>query len=321
MIIRLHVLSPQTLHLHPFLNSSPKPTCRTNPNSSEPKTLLNGLTFPPTRCPITTESSPQTAADSGLRFREKLLYLRALKVNTEKALEKNPDIRSTPIDSLKSVEKCLFSMGIERAALGRIFDMHPQLLTCNPYSDLYPVFEFLLNDVNIPFPDIPKSIIRCPRLLICSVEHQLRPTFRFLEELGFVGQHALSCQTTVLLVSSVEGTLLSKLNYLRELGFSNKEVSRMVLRSPGLLTFSIANNFRPKVEYFLREMNGDLVELKRFPQYFSFSLEGKIKPRHRLLVQNGISLSLPDMLKVSDGEFNARLIEMRLRSVDERLSL
>ncbi len=90
----------------------------------------------------------------------------------------------------------------------------------------------------------------------------------------------------------------------------------MVLRSPGLLTFSIANNFSPKVKYFLEEMQGDILELKRFPQYFSFSLEGKIKPRHRLLVEHRLSLSLPEMLKVSDGEFNSRLIELRLRSVE-----
>ncbi|XP_028099702.1 transcription termination factor MTEF1, chloroplastic-like [Camellia sinensis] len=113
---------------------------------------------------------------------------------------------------------------------------------------------------------------------------------------------------------------MPKLNYLQDLGFSYEEVLILVLRSPGLLTFSISNNFGPKVEYFLKEMNGDLAELKRFLQYFSFSLEGKIKPRHQLLVENGLSLPLPQMLKVSDGELNARLIEMQLRLVDERQS-
>lgn len=92
----------------------------------------------------------------------------------------------------------------------------------------------------------------------------------------------------------------------------------MVVRSPGLLTSSIEKNFRPKVEYFLDEMKGDLAELKRFPQFFSFSLEGKIKPRHRVLVEHGFSLTLPEMLKVSDGEFNSRLIEMQLRRIDDR---
>ncbi|KAI3983140.1 hypothetical protein MKX01_030862 [Papaver californicum] len=194
--------------------------------------------------------------------------------------------------------------------MGRIFGMHPQLLTCDIHTDLYPVFEFLLNDVKISFSEIRKSVVRCPRLLICSVRDQLRPTLYFLRRLGFVGQNGISCQTTLLLVSSVEDTLIPKLDYLK-----------MILRSPGLLTFSVANNFKPKVEYFLNEMEGDLGELKKFPQYFSFSLEGKIKPRHRLLVEHGFSLFLSEMLKVSDGEFSYHLMEMRLQTTDEELSL
>ncbi|KAK9276594.1 hypothetical protein L1049_006129 [Liquidambar formosana] len=310
MIIRLQLL-PQPLL--PHSSSSPKPAKNRNPKK-RPQTLHASSPINP---PTPVSHLPNTS-DSGLLFREKLLYLETdLHVNSSKALLKNPNFRSTPLSSLKSVEKCLSSMGIERSAFGRIFDMNPQLLTCDPYIDLYPVFDFLLNEVNIPYSDIRKSIIRCPRLLICGVNDQLKPTLLFLRKLGFVGEHAITCQTTVLLVSSVEGTLVPKLDYLQSLGFSHGEVVRMVLRSPGLLTFSIANNFRPKVEYFLEEMKGDLAELKRFPQYFSFSLEGKIKPRHRLLVEHGFSLSLSEMLKVSDGEFNARLIEMRLRSVDD----
>lgn len=191
--------------------------------------------------------------------------------------------------------------------------MYPQLLTCEPYSDLYPVLDFLLNDVEIPFPAIRKAVIRCPRLLVCDVGMQLRPTLWFLRKIGFVGSNSITCQTTLLLVSSVDGTLMPKLEYLMSLGFEYEEVVNMVLRSPALLTYSIENNFKPKVEYFLEEMNGDLADLKRFPQYFSFSLERKIKRRHQLLCEYCLSLPLSEMLKPSDGEFSARLIERRLR--------
>lgn len=112
---------------------------------------------------------------------------------------------------------------------------------------------------------------------------------------------------------------MPKLDYLMGLGFEYEEVVNMVLRSPGLLTFSIENNYKPKVDYFLKEMKGDLGDLKRFPQYFSYSLEGKIVPRHRLLVDHGLCVPIWEMLKVSDGEFNARLIEARLKLGDTRL--
>ncbi|CDP09548.1 unnamed protein product [Coffea canephora] len=209
-------------------------------------------------------------------------------------------------------------MGIERSALGRILDMFPQLLTADPSNQIYPVFEFLLNNVEIPFSDIRKCIIRCPRLLVSGVENQLKPAFEFLMKLGFVGANRITCRTTVLLVSNVDHTLTPKIDFLMGLGFEYNEVAKMVIRSPVLLTFSIENNFRPKLEYFLEEMKGDLEELKRFPQYFSFNLEGKIKKRHQMLMQHRLSMPLSRMLKVSDGEFNARLIDMRLQLVEER---
>lgn len=147
------------------------------------------------------------------------------------------------------------------------------------------------------------------------MEERLRPSLCFLRELGFVGPHSLTCQTTLLLVSSVEDTLLPKVEFLRGLGFTRLEVSNMIVRSPALLTLSVVNNLAPKVEFFLKEMNGDVAELKRFPQYFSFSLEGRIKPRHALLVRHGVTLSLQQMLQVSDGGLEDRLFEMRLRGL------
>ncbi|KAI7993975.1 hypothetical protein LOK49_LG11G01428 [Camellia lanceoleosa] len=127
MIIPLQLLPPQTqtltLALLPSLNRSPKP---------HPKILLNCLIPLQTPSPLTPHLTtttaaaadpPQPTSDFGLRFREKLLYLQTLKVNPSKALYKNPNFRSAPFDSLKSVEKCFFSMGIDHSALGRIFDL------------------------------------------------------------------------------------------------------------------------------------------------------------------------------------------------------
>ncbi|KAK4762464.1 hypothetical protein SAY86_008232 [Trapa natans] len=132
--------------------------------------------------------------DSGLLFREKLLYLSSLSVDPQKALRENPDFRSSPLSVLHSVEECLSSCGLPRSSLSRILDMYTSLLTSDPYSDLYPGFDFLLNEVRLPFHDIQKSII--------SVPDQLRPTFSFLRSFGFNGAHAITCQTTVLLVSN-----------------------------------------------------------------------------------------------------------------------
>ncbi|KAF5752078.1 hypothetical protein HS088_TW02G01098 [Tripterygium wilfordii] len=261
-----------------------------------------------------------TTTDSGLLFREKLLYLSNLKIDTDKALQLNPSLRSTPLSSLLALVDFFSSTtGLHGPSLGRILDMYPELLSLpDPASNLSPIFTFLRHEVPLRRSHLPKAISRCPRLLVSSVHRQLRPTLHFLRELGFKGPHSINAQTTMLLVSSVEQTLKPKIEYLTSLGFKYEEVRCMVVRSPGLLTFSVEKNLVPKVDYFFKEMKGDSEELKRFPQYFSFSLEGKIKPRHKLLIENGFSMPLYKMLKVSDGEFNARLIEMRLQLLEGR---
>ncbi|KAJ0027276.1 hypothetical protein Pint_36038 [Pistacia integerrima] len=284
--------------------------------------MITKLHLPPPLPSLSSSLNPtktsQQPPPAGLLFRQKLLHLQTLNVNPHKVLNQNPDFRCTPLASLISLEDYFLSLGLSRPALGRILDMHPKLLTSNIHSDLQPIIQFLLHEVLIPSGDLPKSITRCPRLLVTDVETQLRPAFKFLKELGFVGTRRINCQTTLLLVSSVERTLKPKIEFLKSLGFSDEAVENMVIRSPGLLTFSVENNLVPKVEFLAEEMNGDLEEIKKFPQYFSFSLEKKIKPRYRVLVEHGLKLPLWKMLTVSDGEFDARLIEMRLRLAERK---
>lgn len=132
---------------------------------------------------------------------------------------------------------------------------------------------------------------------------QLKPALFYLQRLGFKDLESLAYQDAILLVSSVEQTLIPKLDYLMSLGFSRSDVVGMVLRCPGLFTFSVENNYKPKFEYFANEMKGSLEELKEFPQYFAFSLEKRIKPRHIEAVEIGKTVPLPLMLKTTDEEF------------------
>ncbi|CAF2090615.1 unnamed protein product [Brassica napus] len=254
---------------------------------------------PPFISAVRTRCFAGETSDTGLLFREKLIYLQDLNVDPHKALRVNPSLRAAPISTVVSVETLLSSTGLSRPAVGRILDMFPDLLTSDPESDILPVLRFLSDEIYLSDEDIPKSITRCPRLLISSVDFQLRPALAFLKTLGFVGRDTVTSRNTVLLVSSVERTLIPKIEFLEEgLGFTRDEVAKMVVRSPALLTYSVENNLAPKVEFFMEEMRGDVKELKRFPQYFSFSLERKIKPRHRLLKEHGILMPLSEMLKV-----------------------
>lgn len=224
-------------------------------------------------------------------------------VDSGKALSQNPSLHTASLHSIQEIVTFLESKGIHQKDLGRIFGMCPKVLTSDIKSELNPVFNFLSYELKVPDQNFRKVINKCPRLLISSVQNQLKPALFYLQRLGFNDIYALAYQDPILLVSSVEKTLIPKLNFLQSLGFSKEDAVGMVLRCPSLFTFSIENNFKPKFDYFAKEMNGSLDELKEFPQYFAFSLEKRIKPRHIEIVLRGIKVALPLMLKTTDEEF------------------
>ncbi|GAB4840652.1 hypothetical protein Ancab_021419 [Ancistrocladus abbreviatus] len=249
----------------------------------------------------------QTHTNLSLQFKEKILCLEILGIDSGKALSLNPLLHSASLQSIHAILSYLESKSIHQKDFPRIFGMCPQILTSDIKSDLNPVFNFLSHDLGVPEQSFRRVVNKCPRLLVCSVRDQLKPALFYLERLGFKDMVSLAYTDPVLLVSSVEKTLIPKLEYLVSLGFRKEEAVGMVLRCPPLFTFSIENNFKPKVEYFVGEMKGRLEELKEFPQYFAFSLENRIKPRHMEVVQNGVKVPLPVMLKSTDDEFSELL--------------
>ncbi|KAL2327430.1 hypothetical protein Fmac_020857 [Flemingia macrophylla] len=246
---------------------------------------------------------PQTHAKLSLEFKEKILCLEVMGVDAGKALSQNPELRTVSLESIHSIISFLMSKGLQEKDLPRIFGMCPKILTSDIKTDLNPVFDFILQELKVPEHSFRRVVNKCPRLLTSSVKDQLTPAFIYLRRLGFKDLVALAYQDSVLLVSNVENTLIPKLKFLETLGLSKDEVRSMVLRCPALLTFSIENNFQPKYEYLAGEMGRKLEELKEFPQYFAFSLENRIKPRHMEIVQSGISLPLSVMLKSTDEDF------------------
>ncbi|XP_051134847.1 transcription termination factor MTEF1, chloroplastic-like [Andrographis paniculata] len=255
----------------------------------------------------------QTKAGISQQFKEKILCLEIMGVDSGQALARNPSLREAPVDSINSVISFLQSKGVHIKDLGRIFGMCPRILTSNIKSDLDPVFSFLSSDLGVPDRNFRMVISKCPRLLISSVGDQLKPALSYLRKLGFRDLKALAYRDSILLVSNVERTLVPKLDYLVSLGISKPDAVRMVLRCPGLFTFSIENNLKPKFNYFAEEMKGKLGEVKEFPQYFTFSLEKRIKPRHMEVVRTGVKIVLPLMLKTSDQAFR-ELLTLKMSS-------
>ncbi|XP_078163568.1 transcription termination factor MTEF1, chloroplastic-like [Carex rostrata] len=300
--------SPSPRNPMPFLlrvlcTSSPIP--QSNPCSKP--IILN----PPIHSPICNfklppepEPEPEPHAD----LKEIILYLEVMGFNAGRIVRNNPDLHGASLQSIHHIIYYLQSKGIRRKDLVKIIDMCPNIITASIKDDLEPVFDFLSKDLEIPESNFYMIIKKCPRLLDCSARDQLKPALNYFQRLGIKDKFGFAYRHPVLLVLNVEKTIMPKVDFLMSLGLSQQEAEFFIYRNPGLLTFSIENNFKPKAEYFFGEMKGSLEELKDFPQYFACSLEGRIKPRHRELVEKGIEMPLAVMLKSMDIEFR-KLVE------------
>jgi len=93
------------------------------------------------------------------------------------------------------------------------------------------------------------------------------------------------------------------MNYFLGMGLSKKDVCSMVSRFSPLLGYSIELVMKPKLEFLLGIMKKPLKSIVEYPRYFSYSLEGKIKPRFLVIKGRNIDCRLTDMFAKNDEIF------------------
>ncbi|GAA0167497.1 hypothetical protein LIER_22419 [Lithospermum erythrorhizon] len=289
-----------------------------NPNNSPPSlSRPKHLHFPPPPPPTTlskdtiSKAKPQIniIPSNGIEIEissssEKLLYLDSLGIDSLHCLSTHPRIIQTPLPQMKSTVEFLYSIKLSIQDIRRCIAMCPEILTSSVSTTLIPAVTFLVRDAHVDTRDLRHVIHRRPRLLICSVHDTLRPTLRFLQQ--SVGVEDVS-KCAPLLSCSVQSKFLPTIQYIQNLGVSEIDTFQMLRRFPALFCYSMVENLEPKFNYFVVEMGRDIKELVDFPHFFSFSLENRIKPRHRLCVEKGVFLALPVMLKLSERRFRERL--------------
>ncbi|CAL9137406.1 unnamed protein product [Musa acuminata var. zebrina] len=244
--------------------------------------------------PSVSSPSPPLVLRFRTSRRQNLRYLKSL------------GITATSPESIAwtlAVVEFLKSKGFSDRHFPRLSSASPTIFSSADVNrTLAPVFAFLVTELSADPDQARDLILRCPDLLMASVDYRLRPTLLFLQELGL---RSLSSPTNLnahLLNTPVE-KLASKIRFLEGLGLSHQEASKVCARCPAIFGYSVENNLRPKVEYLVREMGRSMEEVNEFPQYFAFSMEKKIRPRHLHLKERGVRIPLQRMLLWSDDRF------------------
>lgn len=172
-------------------------------------------------------------------------------------------------------------IGIREDAIGKMLVKFPPILTYSLYKKIRPVVIFLMTEAGVNKKDIGKVIALGPELLGCSIVHKLDVNVKYFLSLGI---------------------------FLRVLG-------QMIADFPMLLRYNI-EVLRPKYKYLRRTMIRPLKDIIEFPRFFSYSLEHRIIPRHKVVIENRLNFKLRYMLACSDEEFDQRVelaVEKRRR--------
>ncbi|KAH0932721.1 LOW QUALITY PROTEIN: hypothetical protein HID58_009838, partial [Brassica napus] len=206
----------------------------------------------------------------------------------------------------------LNSLGISFLTL---FNCHPPLHS-STLSSIKPVVDYMTTPpINFSLQDICHLVSMCPNLLTSYLTSHTIPSASTPSSTSVTPssssprvQRQYTAKTCALVPPGnwypryVETHLPPLLQHQRQapptqsrnLGFLAKGPPRCLQE---LFNYSVAENYELKVSYLVGEIGRDMREILESTQYFSFSLENWIKPRHEACVAKEVRFPLAVMMK------------------------
>ncbi|KAK6277100.1 hypothetical protein POUND7_017423 [Theobroma cacao] len=235
---------------------------------------------------------------------EFLLELGVPKSDIPIILSKRPQLCGISLsENLIPTMTFLENLGVDKKQWAKVIYRFPALLTYSRQK-VKTTLDFLY-EMGISSENVGKILTRCPNIISYSVEDKLRPTAKYFRSLGVdIAVLLLRCPQTFGL--SIEANLKPVTEFFLDKGYTVEEVGIMTSRYGALYTFSLVDNLIPKWDFFLT-MDYSKSELVKFPQYFGYSLEERIKPRVAVVKESGVKLLLNQILSLSSRDFEKAL--------------
>ncbi|CAN6183294.1 unnamed protein product [Urochloa humidicola] len=248
-------------------------------------------------------------------YRQILLFFKRKKISTTAlgiAAKSWPHILGCSMKRMNSILELFDDLGISKKMVVPVITSSPQLLLRKPNDFLQTVLFF--REMGFDKETVGKILCRSPEVFASNVESTLKKKINFLVDFGVSKHHLprIIRKYPEILLLDINHTLLPRMNYLLEVGFSKKDVCSMIYRFSPILGYSIELVMKPKLAFLLRMMKKPLKVIVEYPRYFSYSLEGKIKPRFLVLKNRNIDCSLTDMLAKNDELFAEEYLGTRL---------
>lgn len=160
-------------------------------------------------------------------------------------------------------------LGCSQAEVARVVARSPAVLS-HPRARLQRLLDFLRDDMGCSVEEARSIVLAQPQVFSYSPQRNLAP----------------------------------KVAYLASLGIAGADTVRIFSECPQVIGASLSA-IQSKVDYLAGQWGLSPAELVEYPQYLSYSLQQRIRPRHRYAVETlGAAVPKPrDILGTSDKQF------------------
>nr|AKM76431.1 embryo defective 2219 [Geranium maderense] len=258
---------------------------------------------------------------------QKVNYLREFDLNDKelgKLLAFKPDLMCCSIEERwKPLVKYLYYLGIPRNGMRKILVVKPIIFCIDLDPNIVQKVKFF-QDLGVRDDAIGNMLAKFPPMLTYSLIKKIRPVVIFLMTRAGVSEKDIAKVIALgpeLLGCSISNKLEVHMKYYLSLGIRKWQLGQMIADFPMLLRYNL-DVIRPNYIYLRRTMVRPLIDVIEFPRFFSYSLEGRIIPRHKVMVENRVNFKLRYMLTSSDDEFKKKVEEAveRRRKFESRVS-
>ncbi|XP_054814829.1 transcription termination factor MTERF4, chloroplastic-like [Prosopis cineraria] len=208
---------------------------------------------------------------------------------------------------IKPLTDYLVSLGLPKKIIARMLEKRPYILGYNLEETVKPNVDCLIS-FGLRKESLPLVIAQYPPILGLPLKAKLSSQQYFLslklkiDPEGF----AQVIEKMPQVVSLNQHVIMKPVEFLLARAIPSHDVANMVIRCPQLIA-SRVELMKNSFYFFKSEMGRPIKELVEFPEYFTYSLESRIKPRYQKLKSKGIRFSLNWMLNCSDQRFEERL--------------
>ncbi|XLR32959.1 hypothetical protein S83_060859, partial [Arachis hypogaea] len=201
----------------------------------------------------------------------------------------------------------LVSLGLPKKILAKMLEKRTYLLGYDLEETIKPNVDCLIS-FGIGRECLPSVIAQYPQILGLPLKAKLSSQQYFfslklkIDPEGF----ARVVEKMPQVVSLHQNVIMKPVEFLLGRAIALHDVASMVVKCPQLVALRV-ELMKNSFYFFKSEMGRPLKELVEFPEYFTYSLESRVKPRYQRLKSKGIRCSLNWMLNCSDQRFEERL--------------